>query len=87
MLQFAKHPTRDETLVSRRRIWRSKCRWYRVAHYRCRYGPRSGPQAMPEVYYAQKFDAAVGVWDILKRCRTKTAAIKVCEKDEKPKRR
>ena len=87
MLQFTKHPTRDETLVSQRRIWRSKCRRYRVAHHRCKYGPRSGPHAMPQIYYAQKFDPAAGIWDILKRCRTKNAALKVCEKDERPKRR
>jgi hypothetical protein len=42
---------------------------------------------MPEVYYAQKHDDAVGVWDILKRCRTKAAAFKVCKNDERPKRR
>jgi hypothetical protein len=42
---------------------------------------------MPEVYYAQRHDATADVWDILKRCRTKPAAIKVCQKDERPVRR
>ena len=40
MLTFVKRPRRDQTIVADRKLWTSRCRQYRVAFSRCRYGPR-----------------------------------------------
>ena len=44
MLTFPKRPRRDQTIAADRKLWTSRCRQYRVAFSRCRYGPRDeGP--------------------------------------------
>ena len=40
MLTFVKRPRRDQTIAADRKLWTSRCRRYRVAFSRCRYGPR-----------------------------------------------
>ena len=40
MLTFVKRPRRDQTIAADRKLWTSRCRQYRVAFSRCRYGPR-----------------------------------------------
>ncbi len=55
MLTFVKRPRRDQTNAADRKLWTSRCRQYRVAFSRCRYGPRD-ERGLSDVCYAQHFD-------------------------------
>lgn len=67
----------------RRRIWESRCGWYRVVHSRCLYGPRRGKQAIPDVFYAMKLVVTSGrtCWEVISRHRQRGTAVRACEKD------
>src|SRR5208283_5984242 len=78
MLTFPKRPRRDQTIAADRKLWTSKCRQYRVAFSRCRYGPRD-ERGLPDVCYAQHFDKEFGVWDVLSRHRIRNAAERACQ--------
>jgi hypothetical protein len=67
----------------RRRIWLSRCGWYRVVHSRCLYGPRKGKQAIPDVFYAMKFVVTSGrsCWEVISQHRRRERAVLACEKD------
>ena len=90
MLTFPKRPRRDQTIAADRKLWTSKCRQYRVAFSRCRYGPHD-ERGIPDVCYAQHFDQEFGVWDVLSRHRSRNAAAKACQRHARiansPKRR
>ena len=90
MLTFPKRPRRDQTIAADRKLWTSKCRQYRVAFSRCRYGPHD-ERGIPDVCYAQHFDKEFGVWDVLSRHRSRNAAAKACQRHARiadcPKRR
>ncbi|MGA7700790.1 MAG: hypothetical protein WCB27_14370 [Thermoguttaceae bacterium] len=73
MLTFPKRPRRDQTIAADQKLWTSKCRQYRVAFSRCRYGPHD-ERGIPDVCYAQHFDQEFGVWDVLSRHRSRNAA-------------
>ena len=48
MLTFVKrHPARPLTIAADRKLWTSRCRQYRVAFSRCRYGPRDEDAGCP----------------------------------------
>ena len=55
MLTFVKRPRRDQTIAADRKLWTSKCRQYRVAFSRCRYGPRD-ERGLSDVWRTQYFD-------------------------------
>ena len=90
MLTFPKRPRRDQTIAADRKLWTSKCRQYRVAFSRCRYGPHD-ERGIPDVCYAQHFDQELGVWDVLSRHRSRNAAARACQRHARmancPKRR
>ena len=67
----------------RRRTWESHCGRYRVVHSRCLYGPRKGPQAMPDVWYAMKPIVVSGnvCWEVISQHRKRGPAVRACEKD------
>ena len=78
-LQWPARPKRDDTQVARRRVWKSRCKRYRVVHSHILYGEGQ----IPDVYFANFFDSHFGGWNILAggRHRTKNAALRHCEKD------
>lgn len=67
----------------RRRIWETRCGWYRVVHSRCLYGPRKGKEAIPDVFYAMKLVVLPGrtCWEKISEHRKRGPAAKACEKD------
>ncbi len=69
----------------RRRIWESRCGRYRVVHSRCLYGPRKGPQAIPDTWYAMKLVVVSGnvCWEVVSRHRQRGPAVRSCERDAK----
>lgn len=69
----------------RRRIWESRCSWYRVVHSRCLYGPRKGRQAIPDVFYAMKLVVVSGriCWETISQHRKRGPAARACEQDAK----
>ena len=69
----------------RRRIWESRCGRYRVVHSRCLYGPRKGPQAIPDTWYAVKLVVVSGnvCWEVVSRHRKRGPAVRSCERDAK----
>ncbi len=72
----------------RRRIWESRCGWYRVVHSRCLYGPRKGRQAIPDTCYATKLVVVSGrtCWEVISQHRERGPAIRACERDAKKSR-
>ena len=76
-VRWPARPKRDDTIVARRRVWTSKCKRYRVVHSHILLGEGS----LPDVYYANVFDAHQNRWDILGRHRTKNAAMKHCQQN------
>jgi hypothetical protein len=90
MLTFPKRPRQDQTIAADRKLWTSKCRQYRVALSRCRYGPHD-ERGIPDVCYAQHFDQEFGVWDVLSKHRNRNAAERACQRHARmancPKRR
>ncbi len=69
----------------RRRIWETRCGWYRVVHSRCLYGPRKGRQAISDVYYATKLVVVSErtCWEVISQHRERSPAVRACEKDAK----
>ena len=67
------------TDVSRRRTWESLCGRYRVVHSRCLFGPRKGPQAIPDRWDAIRLTDGRR-WDGISRHRKKESAIRACER-------
>jgi hypothetical protein len=69
----------------RRRIWDSRCGFYRVVHSRCLYGPRKGRQALPDVWYAMKLTVMSGrtSWEIISQHRRRGPAARACENNAK----
>lgn len=84
-LLWKKRATVVVEATHRRRIWESRCGWYRVVHSRCLYGPRKGRQAIPDVYYARKLVVVPGrtCWDVISQHRERGPAIRACERDAK----
>jgi len=64
--------------VARRRIWQSRCGRYRVVHSQCVLGPRNGPDAVPDVWYALVRQA--GQWRLISRHRRRGPAERACLK-------
>ena len=77
MLRFKKRAKIVTGDVSRRRTWETWCRRYRVVHSRCLFGPRHGPQSVPDVYYALVCERHQ--WHILSRHRRRDPAMRACQ--------
>ena len=84
-LQWKKRATIVVGSTHRRRIWESRCGWYRVVHSRCLYGPRKGRQAISDVYYATKLVVVSGrtCWEVISQHRERGPAVRACDKDAK----
>lgn len=65
----------DTTLVSKRMIWETKCKQYRVVKSKIIYGDLS------IIYYAMINNN--GLWDIISKHRKKSTAQKACEQHYK----
>jgi hypothetical protein len=82
-LQWPSRPKRDDTMTARRRVWKTKCKRYRVVHTHC----LLAEGVLPDVYFAMRFDPHLACWDIIDgtagRHRTKQAAMRHCEEDFK----
>jgi hypothetical protein len=78
-LCWPKRPKRDDTLFSRRRVWTTRCKRYRVIHSHILYGGG----VLSDRYFSEYFDPHYGSWDLLPqgRHRTKRAAMRHCEQD------
>jgi hypothetical protein len=70
----------DETATSKRDILESVCGKYRIVHSMCQFGPKDGPQAIPDVWYAMKF---TDTWDLVEKHRQQSAAEKTIDKEYK----
>jgi len=81
MILFARRAWRDQTLTADRKIWVSRCGRYRVVFSRCRYGPRTGRQAIADRYYAQVIDPNTGHWGIISQHRVEARAFDACRAD------
>ena len=83
MLVWKKRCKKDQTELSDRKIWGTKCGRYRVMLSSICYG-RNSENPIPDTWYAMINKN--GFWDILsKNTRTKNTTMKVCEKDAKEK--
>jgi len=78
MLQFPTRCQSDTTATSSRRIWLSRCGRFRVLHSRCLFGPRTGDDAIRDVFRAEVLDQFG--WDVISRHRTHARAIKACRR-------
>lgn len=82
---FARRPRRQQTDAADRWLWVSRCRGWRVSLSRCRFGPRTGPQAIHDIWRVERFDppnqcCPWGCWTILSQHRKKSAAFAAAEK-------
>ena len=73
MLEWKKKCKKDQTLVSDRKIWESKCENYKVVFSHIRFGEGS----LPDQYLALK--RTNNIWDIMSKHRTRKAAENACE--------
>ena len=71
-----KRARRDETEISHRRTWDSRCLEYRVQESVPKYD-------LSIIYYALYRDREIQNWIIIGRHRTRKAAIKKCEMHER----
>jgi len=71
----------DTTPTSKRTIWETVCGKYRVVLSVCMYGPKEGPQAIPDTYYAMKAEGTQ--WSTISKHRQKNAAEKSVEREMK----
>ena len=74
--QFSIRSRRDETAVSRRRIWTTEDGHFRVVYARCKFGPRRGPKAIPPAWYAEQRTA--GGWDVISKHHKARPAFRAC---------
>ncbi len=76
-----KSPRTTLTIASRQRLYESRCGRFRVVHSRCLFGPRKGPQAILDVWYACHLERINGrpVWSILSKHRKRAPAFAACE--------
>ena len=81
MIEFKRART-ETTIAARRRIWESRCGRFRVVHSRCLFGPRKGPQAIGDRWYAlaaERVDGRV-VWSLISRHRKRVPAFDACRR-------
>lgn len=73
-----KRARRDETEISNRRTWESRCLRYRVQESVPKY------EGLSIVYYALYFNVELNnTWEIIGRHRNRNAATKKCELHER----
>ena len=77
MLTFSPRARRDTTATSRRRIWPSRCGRYRIVFARCKFGPRRGRQAIPDVWRAEVHDR--WGWAPMSGHRKREPAFRACQ--------
>jgi len=81
MLDWNKHAKRDETQVSERRTWKTKCGHYQVVECNIKYGRstdnRGNYQGYPIYYLAMVCNE--GVWKIISEHRKRSTAVAQCE--------
>ncbi len=77
-----KSPRTLLTIASRQRLYESRCGRFRVVWSRCLFGPRKGPQAILDVWYACHLEHINGrpVWSILSKHRKRAPAFAACER-------
>ena len=78
MLEFATRCRKDATATSSRRIWVSSCGRFRVVHSHCLFGPRTGRQAVPDVFHAEVRDDFG--WSIISKHRERDRAVGACRR-------
>lgn len=82
MIEWNKHHTREDTKVSLRRVWKSKCGLYRVEYSECQYGnsrDRHGNSQGYPPFYRIVHHARTG-WTILgEDFRKRTTAMQAAE--------
>lgn len=79
-----KRPRTEVTVAARRRVWESRCGRFRVIRSHCRYGPRKGPKAIVDRFYALRLEQIAGrgkpgVWTIISIHRVRHRAMQACE--------
>lgn len=77
-IEFVTRCRTDTTAASARRIWRSRCGRFRVVQSGCLFGPRTGRQSIPKVFYAEVHDAFG--WSVISKHRGKQHAVKACRR-------
>lgn len=80
VIQWKKRSKTDQTLVSDRRIWESRCGLYRVIFSQIRYGRNLGKNSIPDTYYAMIRKTKEDYFNIISKHRKKNPAFEACEK-------
>ena len=79
MLQWKKRCVKDQTAVSDRKIWETKCGRFRVVFSHIRYGGG----VLPDSFLAMELEIVPGlehpVWGIISRHRKREKAEEACE--------
>lgn len=84
MLEWNKRAKRDETQVSERRTWNTRCGHYKVVETNIKYGRSSDRHGnyngYPVYHLAMRLtDPEKDIWQIISEHRTRVAAVKQCE--------
>lgn len=81
MIEWFKNAKREDTVMSERRVWRSRCGHYRVEECNIKFGRtydrHGGYNGYPVFYRAMT--CVEGIWKILSEHKTRTGAVKQCE--------
>lgn len=86
-MNWPHHPRIEITDTSRRRIWQSRCRRFRVIHSRCLYGQEAEKsKRLADRWYAVRYDPVEKMWDIISWHRKKIPAFAACERASAGKR-
>jgi hypothetical protein len=82
MIEWNKRAKREDTQMSDRRTWSSKCGHYKVSEHTIRYGrgtDKYGNETGYPTYYLAMRLTDIGMWDIISEHRTRSAAVSQCE--------